>query len=260
MDPLGNNKNIILRFNGKTLALAAAVMLVLALSRRLWSEALTLVTSYPVPSGIYNQIVTTGNSGSSPADTILNRNAGNTILTPSSNAGGKVGIGTTAPAKKLDVAGDVKADSGRFTSGVQLGDDPVACDGVKAGALRWHGGKFEGCDGSIWKDLQGSASGDMLKCSDAGGAWVAGQSLCYFPGNSCPGGWNTSSYTSTVPQTCGPGGPTSSCTTGSHSHSTSAVEICAYNYEVCCNRGGYYYLRSARCNAIVSERGCTASP
>ena len=69
------------------------------------AQQLTLTTSYPVPSGIYNQLMTTGNSGSVPANTTFNRNAGNTILVPPTNAGGKVGIGTTSPQNTLDVGG-----------------------------------------------------------------------------------------------------------------------------------------------------------
>jgi hypothetical protein len=69
------------------------------------AEQLTLTTSYPVPSGIYNQLITTGNSGSVPVDTTFNRNAGNTILVPPTNASGRVGIGTASPAANLDVNG-----------------------------------------------------------------------------------------------------------------------------------------------------------
>ena len=61
------------------------------------AQQLTLTTSYPVPSGIYNQLMTTGNSGSVPANTTFNLNAGNTILVPPTNAAGNVGIGTVSP-------------------------------------------------------------------------------------------------------------------------------------------------------------------
>jgi hypothetical protein len=76
------------------------------------AQQLTLTTSYPVPSGIYNQLITTGNSGSVPAvNTIFNQNAGNTILVPATNAGGNVGIGTSAPTAKLDVDGVMRLEN-----------------------------------------------------------------------------------------------------------------------------------------------------
>jgi hypothetical protein len=94
--------------------LVMAAVAVAALAMRLSSETLTLTTTYPAPVGVYNQIVTTGNSGTAPADTTLARNAGNVILAPASNADGRVGIGVSAPLAKLDVDGTVRV--GAFPS------------------------------------------------------------------------------------------------------------------------------------------------
>lgn len=120
------SSDIVIRIDRKGLLLASALVLVAAGGPRLWAEVLTLATTYPSPSGIYNQLVTTGNSGAVPANTTFNRNAGNTILVPPTNLGGNVGIGTLAPASKLQVAG-----------GVQLGNDEAACVAAKEGTLRW---------------------------------------------------------------------------------------------------------------------------
>ncbi len=79
-----------------------------ALAMRLSSETLTLQTTYPSPVGVYNQVVTTGDSGAVPADTVLARNAGNVVMIPPTNATGRVGVGVAAPLAKLDVGGTVR--------------------------------------------------------------------------------------------------------------------------------------------------------
>lgn len=93
---MNENRDIVLRIDRKSGILLAGVLAVAWGSVAL-SEQLTLTTSYPVPSGIYNQLITTGNSGAAAADTTFNRNAGNTILVPPTNASGNVGIGTSNP-------------------------------------------------------------------------------------------------------------------------------------------------------------------
>jgi len=104
-----NSTDIVVRIDRNGMILVSAFVLVGAVAGLLRSETLTLVTTYPSPSGIYNQLTTTGNSGTVPADTTLNRNAGNTLLVPATNAGGRVGIGKSNPAYKLDVDGTISA-------------------------------------------------------------------------------------------------------------------------------------------------------
>jgi hypothetical protein len=259
-----SSRQIIVRIDRKALTLVAALILVAAFGRLLWSEVLTLMTTYPVPSGIYNQIVTTGDSGTAPTNTTLNRNAGNTILVPPTNAAGKVGIGTPNPSNKLEVAGDVGATSGRFTAGVQIGDDSSPCTGARAGALRWHGGAFEGCDGSAWKPLKEDA-GPSPKCYDAGGAWSSTQNTCYFSSGACPAGWTMTNYTSTMRNTCTSTGgrnvrSSGVCTTGSHSRAIAAIESCSYQYQMNCNqRNTCNAVMTGGCSATLTERGCTFS-
>ncbi len=53
-----------------------------------------------------------------------------------------VGIGTTTPAAKLDVAG-----------GVKVANDGAACSAANAGSIRWTGSTFQGCNGTDWKDF-----------------------------------------------------------------------------------------------------------
>jgi hypothetical protein len=106
---------------------AAAVILaavaVGTLALRLSSETLTMTTTYPAPVGVYNQIVTTGNSGATPADTTLARSAGNVLLAPPSNAAGRVGIGVASPSAKLDVGGTLRI-------GAQAADPADGAEGV----------------------------------------------------------------------------------------------------------------------------------
>ena len=103
-----------------------AAVLAAALPGRLRAESLTITTTYPPPSAIYNQVTTTGEPNT---DTTLNRNGGNTILVPPSNPNGNVGVGTKTPAKKLDVNGDAGV-SGTFTA---VGDIKVGADSVFTG-------------------------------------------------------------------------------------------------------------------------------
>ncbi|GMV39802.1 MAG: hypothetical protein AMXMBFR64_15180 [Myxococcales bacterium] len=52
---------------------------------------------------------------------------------------GNLGIGTTTPAAKLDVAGSFR-----------IGGDNGPCTSGNAGALRWTGSQIEVCDGAAW--------------------------------------------------------------------------------------------------------------
>ena len=73
------------------------------------------------------------------------------------NGGGDVGIGTTGPGAKLEVAG-----------GVKLANDAATCDASKAGTIRWNGTNFQGCTGSIWRSFENvplSATGGTITYS-----------------------------------------------------------------------------------------------
>lgn len=83
-------------------ALVAAMML--ASAADLSSEKITLSTYYPAPSGVYTQMITTGN-------TFLSRD------------GGRVGIGTSTPSSKLHVQGSVRIVDGSQGSGKILTSD-----------------------------------------------------------------------------------------------------------------------------------------
>jgi len=78
--------------------LTAAVFMLCAVPE-LDSESVTLSTYYPAPSGVYTNMITTGN-------TYLARDGG---------AATRVGIGTTGPAQKLDVIGSIRIGGGSLT-------------------------------------------------------------------------------------------------------------------------------------------------
>jgi len=106
---------------------------------------------------------------------------------------GNVGVGVVLPTEALEVNGGVKVGNSTNTN---------------AGTIRWTGSDFEGYNGTQWVSL---VSGEAVavvdlnytECTDAGGDWMAGQSVCYFAGSSCPSGWGSlSNFSSAVSGGC----------------------------------------------------------
>jgi alpha-tubulin suppressor-like RCC1 family protein len=105
---------------------------------------------------------------------------------------GSVGIGTTAPAATLDVAGGVKVGGA------------TACGAYQTGTIRWTGAAFEGCDGSVWRPLDAStpcAASTLSHCAlnSRGNGGTSGSCAVGFVGACsywCNGGaWTQSSNT-----------------------------------------------------------------
>ena len=114
-------------------------------------ETLTITTYYPSPYGSYNQLTTTG-------DTYL--------ATTSAN---KVGIGTTSPAEKLEVSGNIKLSGASATYKITNVLDPTANQDV---ATKYY-------------------------VDSAGSSYVVVPILIYYnqtcPNNRCPPGWTLES-------------------------------------------------------------------
>ncbi len=87
-----------LTFSRRLIVSAGAFAMMLCAVPELDSESVTLSTYYPAPSGVYTNMITTGNT------TLARDGAGAT----------RVGIGTSAPAVKLHVVGDVQSDHLKF--------------------------------------------------------------------------------------------------------------------------------------------------
>ncbi len=93
-------------------------------------------------------------SSSATPDAVISNSGGAAIARFANN--GNVGIGSAAPASKLDVAG-----------GVKVSNDASACTAAKAGTIRWTGTAFQGCDGKAWVSLGGRPKVDYTTCVDA---------------------------------------------------------------------------------------------
>lgn len=86
-------------------------------------------------------------------------------------AGGQIGIGTTTPEAKLDVAGDahIQGPVGIGTTdpeamldvdgGIKVGDDTDDCLANKEGTMRYHNGTMQYCSPTGWKAIGGNGGG-----------------------------------------------------------------------------------------------------
>lgn len=67
---------------------------------------------------------------------------------------GNVGISTSTPFAKLDVAGTISA-----SDAIQVGSSSLACSNGIPGAIRYHAGSLQYCNGTSWTTLGASGGG-----------------------------------------------------------------------------------------------------
>ena len=137
-----------LTFSRRFMTTLSAVAIMLCAVPELDSESVTLSTYYPAPSGVYTQMITTGN-------TYLARD------------GGFVGFGTAAPVYKIDVVGDIHATGWLRTDGAQgwysqtYGGGWYMSDGSWLRTYNaknvWTGGGLLGSDGGLTIGYGGAA-------------------------------------------------------------------------------------------------------
>ena len=111
-----------LSFGTRSLRCLMAGAMIFSAVSEVASESVTLTTYYPAPSGVYTQMITTGN-------TYLARDAG---VCPGSSCGTRVGIGTPTPSAQLTIvntdnsAGDILQVYPRnLTQGIGIGYDYI---------------------------------------------------------------------------------------------------------------------------------------
>lgn len=117
----------------------------------------------------------TGTPGAVPVFTGASA-LGDSVLTEDQQ---RIGVGVPNPVSKLHVGGSV-----------QVGADANTCDATRAGAIRFQGGQFEGCDGSSWSAF----GGGFTNPSATGGS------------ESTSGGHRIHTFTSSGTLTVGTGG------------------------------------------------------
>lgn len=157
-------------------------------------EQITVTTYYPSPYGSYNEL---RSKMMAIGDNYLQMSqvcwgAGCATVIPAATdliVEGDVGIGTTAPAAKLDVNG-----------GVRIGSVIAACDAANQGTVRYNANKMEYCNGVTWVTL--SDTGPCIwkacaqctgQCTCAAGRVQAGTQTSYDLAG-CNGVWVSAIY------------------------------------------------------------------
>lgn len=141
------NIHVDIRVTPRLFRFGVAGALISLLAPELGSESVTLTTYYPAPSGVYTQMITTGNTflardgGTLGIGTSVALGAGDKVAI----MGGNVGIGTTDPAASLDIAQNnaLKVGQAYFSSG---GDSAQVANNAWYNGSAW---QYPGGSGAI---------------------------------------------------------------------------------------------------------------
>ena len=169
------------------------------------------------------------------------------------------------------LTGDVMTGGGCWATDVTSGSDSSGYGGRPVGENGWECMGISGNSTTSYIRCVGSSIGlygndhTLSDCTSAGGTVMADgtNSYCQLSG-SCPSGWTQyNNFSTTQAKTCTGVNDknalitctgATSCTTGSHSFSNTAIETCSYN-----NRDtfGLICLTSAQsCTATINKMGC----
>ncbi len=211
-----------LKFSRGQLQTFLALIFVCAFASGLSPESVTLSTYYPAPAGVYNNMVTIGDtwlardpvpSTGQPSFVELGSNAAVSNGTKLAIMNGNVGIGTTSPATALDVNGGIRpgaATTGGFcaTQGA-LGYDytakaPVYCGpavGIN-GYPHWtsySGASYSHVTSTYWNSTPWCSGGTMyyqMSCpTTSPGGCTAYMQQAVWPGS----GYGSAGLTSFAP-------------------------------------------------------------
>ncbi len=119
---------------------------------------------------------------------------------------------------------------------------------------------FTDCSNPNTKLAGGNSSYTVADCTAAGGTARNAPDICIceFNASSCPSGWSQyNNWSSSISQTCtdnsGSCTGTTSCSTGQHDWSDTALESCTYN---ALQTGKTNTCASTTCNATINSIGC----
>ncbi len=127
---------LVIVLDARALKLALAGLALFITAKAVWSERLTLATTYPAPVGVYNYIITTGNNA---LNTVLARNDG----------GVAIGGANLTPGYKLQVNG-----AAQTTGSLAVGGDAQVARAVSVGGALSVAGAVE-ANGDVCTNVSG---------------------------------------------------------------------------------------------------------
>ncbi|NNN06286.1 MAG: hypothetical protein HKL90_10335 [Elusimicrobia bacterium] len=207
------NVHFDVNFSARFVRLALTGAMLLAAASQLASESVSLTTYYPAPSGVYTQLIATGNAymardagfldvgtnapstskvtidvatgGYPTAIDVRNGGVRQFALNPTAGGGWQMydGVGGAYNARVTDAGGNIgigtssPASALSVNGGVQLGTDAAACTAALAGTERWNSGAVQVCNGAMWGPI-GASNTFSVTASYVAWRWPNGSATC----------------------------------------------------------------------------------